>query len=216
MSTVRRVDHVTYVVAKGMIEKWAWYHIEVEGARLINRIDDVDPGNPDSSMKIWCFDYGAFGVALVEGIDREKKSHVTAFAERHGDHSIQHVAYDVGDLDAFIGRLHAHGVRLQGDVVVKRDAFGVLKQVFCKGYSSQDVADAVFPEYVARPLLSAGRNDVRITFSQQAGNAFYRQIEKARAENDTSALIDFSRMPMDWRVPEPTPHARNEADKGLA
>jgi hypothetical protein len=205
MARIQRVDHVTYAVNKGMIEKWAWFHIEVEGARLIERIDDVDPSNPDSSMKIWCFDYGGFGIALVEGIDRAKKSHVTAFVERHGDHSVQHVAYDVGNLDEYISHLQANGVKLQGEPVVKRDAFGILKQVFCKGYAALDVADAVFPEYVERPRLGTERNEVQITFSQQAGNAFYRQIEKARAANDTTALADFSRMPSNWRCPEPHP-----------
>jgi len=98
MSHLRKVDHITYACEHGTIEKWAWFHIEVEGGTLINRIDDVRPEDPDSSMKIWCIDYGDFGVALVEGIDRRKKSHVTRFVERHGDHSCQHVAYECHDL----------------------------------------------------------------------------------------------------------------------
>ena len=69
MPRVQRIDHVTFAIEKGMIERWAWFHIEREGGRLINKIDDVDPTNPDSSMRIWCLDYGGFGVALVEGID---------------------------------------------------------------------------------------------------------------------------------------------------
>ena len=60
MAFLRKVDHVTYACAKGTIEKWAWFHIEVEGGTLINRIDDVRPDDPDSSMKIWCIDYGGF------------------------------------------------------------------------------------------------------------------------------------------------------------
>ena len=101
MSFIKKVDHITYACAAGTIEKWAWFHIEVEGGTLINRIDDVRPGDPDSSMKIWCIDYGDFGVALIEGIDRAKKSQVTKFVDRHGDHACQHVAYDTHDLEKF-------------------------------------------------------------------------------------------------------------------
>ena len=87
MSQLRKIDHVSYACAAGQIEKWAWFHIEVEGGTLIKRIDDARPGDPHSSMKIWCIDYGNFGVALIEGIDRAGKSQVTSFVEKHGDHS---------------------------------------------------------------------------------------------------------------------------------
>ena len=106
---LKKVDHITYACAHGQIEKWAWFHIEVEGGTLINRIDDVRPDDPGSSMKIWCIDYGEFGVALIEGIDRAEKSQVTAFTDRHGDHSVQHVAYDTHDLEKFIEHLKAMG-----------------------------------------------------------------------------------------------------------
>lgn len=87
-SSVRGVDHVTYAVAAGMLEKWAWYHIEVEGGHLLARYDDVTPDNPNSSMRLWCIGYESFWIALIEGIDRAKKSQVTVFVEKHGDHSI--------------------------------------------------------------------------------------------------------------------------------
>ncbi len=179
MSWLVKVDHVTYACAKGMIEKWAWFHIEVEGGRLVTRIDDVDPENPKSSMKLWCIDYGSFGIALVEGIDREEKSQVTLFAEHHGDHSIQHVAYDTSDLDKFTARLREHGCSVLGDAISKKDAFGMLKQVFCRGYSDLSPAENQFAEYVQRP--KSVKEELEITFSQQAGKGFYRQIEEAMA-----------------------------------
>src|SRR5262245_66109379 len=101
MSHLKKVDHITYACERGAIEKWAWFHIEVEGGSLINRIDEVRPEDPDSSMKNWCIDYGDFGIALVEGIDRRKKSQVTRFVERHGDHACQHVASDCHNLERF-------------------------------------------------------------------------------------------------------------------
>src|SRR5262245_32737571 len=138
MQWLKKVDHITYAVQKGNMEKWAWYHIEVEGGRLINRIDDVNPSDPNSSMKIWCIDYGTFGIALIEGSDRKKKSQVTAFAEAHGDHSVQHVAFDTVDLNKFLDHLKKYDAHPRGEMLVRNDGFGVLKQVFCKGYDESD------------------------------------------------------------------------------
>jgi hypothetical protein len=206
MQWVKRVDHVAYAIAKGMIEKWAWYHIEVEGGTLVTRIDDVDPDNKDSSMKIWCVDYGSFGIALVEGIDRAKVSQVTAFVDKHGDHTVQHVAYDTGDLEKFLVHMQGLGVNPRGEIFVRNDGFGILKQIFCKGYAEQDAAEMSFPEYVSRPKKEEDFSDAKITFSSAAGKTFYNQIEKAREEEDKSTLIDFSRIPDDWEVPEPKPN----------
>lgn len=202
MSHLKNVDHVTYACASGSIEKWAWFHIEVEGGTLVNRIDDVRPDDPDSSMKIWCIDYGGFGVALVEGIDRREKSQVTKFVERHGDHACQHVAYNCRDLGAFRARLNRMGGHVRGDTLVRHDGFGVLKQLFAKGYQQGDPAEASFPEYVERPQAGPGE-DVAITFSKQAGRGFYEQIEDAIESGDDEPFFDFSTMPTNWRPPEP-------------
>ncbi len=177
---IKRVDHVTYACEKGSIEKWAWFHIEVEGGTLINRIDDVRPGDPESSMKIWCIDYGEFGVALIEGIDRSKKSQVTKFVDKHGDHAVQHVAYATDDLEKFIEHMQGLGGTPRGKVLVRNDGFGVLKQMFARGYDEGDAAEASFPEYVQRPT-SGDSADVAITFAQETGKGFYDQIEEAVA-----------------------------------
>ena len=157
MSFLRKVDHITYACAPGTIEKWAWFHMEVEGGRLIERIDDVRPHDAESSMKLWCIDYGEFGIALVEGIDRSKKSQVTKFVERHGDHACQHVAFDCHDLQRFRKHLLEMGGHPRGEVLVRHDGFGVLKQMFAKGYAEGDAAEASFPEYVERPRQRCGR-----------------------------------------------------------
>ena len=204
MSHLKRVDHITYACAAGTIEKWAWFHIEVEGGRLINRIDDVRPDDPDDSMKIWCIDYGEFGVALIEGIDRAKKSQVTAFVDRHGDHSVQHVAFDTFDLDAFIGHMRDLGGTARGEVLVRNDGFGVLKQMFVRGYEEGSADETSFPEYVQRPHAEVA-DDVSITFAQETGKGFYDQVADAVESGDEAPFFDFSRMPDDWQVPEPRP-----------
>jgi hypothetical protein len=203
MSRLRNVDHITYACAEGTIEKWAWFHIEVEGGTLITRIDDVRPQDTDSSMKLWCIDYGNFGIALVEGIDRNKKSQVTKFVERHGDHACQHVAFDCYDLERFRAHLVTMGGHPRGRVLVRHDGFGLLKQMFAKGYAQGDAAEASFPEYVERPR--AGQQPPGITFSEQAGRGFYEQIEDAIETGDDEPLIDFAKMPRDWHAGTPEP-----------
>ncbi len=205
MPHLKKIDHVSYAVAAGNIEKWAWFHIEVEGGRLIKRIDDARPGDPDSSMKIWCIDYGDFGIALIEGIDRAGKSQVTAFVEKHGDHSCQHVAYDCYDLDGFVGHMKSMGGHPRGEVLVQDDGFGILKQVFAKGYASGHAGEATFPEYCERPAGGADAQSVQITFSNRAGGEFYRQVQDAITDGDTQPFFDFSRMPRDWTVPAEQP-----------
>jgi len=205
MSHLKKVDHVSYACAQGTIEKWAWFHIEVEGGTLINRIDDVRPGDPDSSMKIWCIDFGEFGIALIEGIDRAKKSQVTKFVDVHGDHSCQHIAYDTHDLDDFVAHLKRHGGTPRGDILVRNDGFGVLKQMFARGYTEGDAAEASFPEYCERPSVGDAAEDVAITFAAETGKGFYDQIEDAVAAGDEAPFFDFNAMPADWEVPAEQP-----------
>ncbi|MFQ5558461.1 MAG: hypothetical protein ACE5GB_13275 [Acidimicrobiales bacterium] len=205
MSHLKKVDHVSYACARGRIEQWAWFHIEVEGGTLITRVDDVRPDDPDSSMKIWAIDYGDFGVALIEGIDRAKKSQVTKFVEAHGDHAVQHVAYDTHDLEAFQEHFRALGGSPRGRTLVRHDGFGVLKQVFARGYTEGDAAETGFPEYCQRPRPDATDEEVAITFAEETGKGFYDQIEEAVAQGDEAPFFDFSKMPADWQVPEPRP-----------
>jgi hypothetical protein len=204
MSHLRKVDHIPYACQQGNIEKGAWFHIEVEGGTLINRIDDVRPDDADSSMKIWCIDYGDFGVALIEGIDRAKKSQVTKFVDRHGDHSCQHIAYDTYDLDAFVDHLKTKGGTPRGQVLVRNDGFGVLKQMFARGYEEGDAAETSFPEYCQRPQVGDA-DEVAITFAEETGKGFYDQIEDAVAAGDEAPFFDFGAMPTDWEVPRAAP-----------
>ena len=93
MKWLQKVDHVTYVVRPDTIRKWAWLYIEKFGGKMVLRVDDTNPRKPIQRDGCDAVDFGEFGIALVAGIDREEKSHVTAYAERHGDHSVQHVAF---------------------------------------------------------------------------------------------------------------------------
>ena len=145
-------------------------------------------------------------MALVEGIDRAKPSQVTRFVERHGDHAVQHVAYDTYDLDAFVEHLKAMGGSPRGEVLVRHDGFGVLKQMFARGYDAGDAGEASFPEYCQRPTVDdLGDAAVAITFAEETGKGFYDQVEDAIESGDEAPFFDFRRMPADWQVPEPKP-----------
>jgi hypothetical protein len=127
---------------------------------LIKRIDDARPGDPNSSMKTWGIDFGDFGIALIEGIDRAEKSQVTSFVEKHGDHSCQHVAYDCHNLEKFIGHMKSLGGHPRGNVLVQDDGFGILKQMLAKGYASGHAGEATFPEYCERPERADAAKEV--------------------------------------------------------
>ncbi|MDP3735666.1 MAG: hypothetical protein Q8R39_04555 [bacterium] len=204
---LKKVDHVTYAVLPERMRFWLWYHIEVEGGRLVTKLDDVTPDAP-SSMTLCCIDYDdEFGIALVSGIDRVKRSQVSVFVERHGDHAVQHVAYGVENLDDFVNRLCSLGGRMRGEMITRHDGFGLVKQGFGKGYAaSGDPAADSFPEYLERPPRARrkkARMRPHITFSVTAGRGFYEQLERARATADAEPLIDESSMPSDWTIPEP-------------
>ena len=77
-------------------------HIEVEGGTLIKRIDDARPGDPNSSMKIWCIDFGEFGIALIEGIDRAENAQILGL--QAFDMPARRVQQGVGILLAVRGR----------------------------------------------------------------------------------------------------------------
>ncbi len=201
MKWLQKVDHVTYVVRPDTIRKWAWFYIEKLGGKLILRVDDTNPTDK-SSMMLWCIDFGEFGIALVAGIDRAEKSHVTAYAEHHGDHSVQHVAFQVPNISEFRDEMeHEAGLRLLGPVLQRHDGFGFVRQVFAKGYTAEDnPAEVGFPEFVERPQKK-GEPFPEVSFSADAGFNLYRQAQDAMDRDDRESMIDFGMMPAGWEPP---------------
>lgn len=216
-SWLENVDHITYVCHGGTLRKWAWYHIEVEGGTLISRIDDVRPDSKDSSMAIWCIDHGTFGTVLIEGIDRNRISQVSAFGNKHGDHTVQHIAFNTRGLASFRERIETFGGQMRGDTLVRNDGFGILSQVFGRGFESGKADEMPFPEYVERPRFEDD-GVAPITISKFAGKGFYVQIEEAVDNEDSESLIDLDKaLPADWEVPEVQPpinSAQSQSEKG--
>lgn len=198
MKWLQKIDHVTYVVRPDTIRKWAWLYIEKFGGKITLRVDDTNP-REKSSMMLWCIDFGEFGIALVAGIDREEKSHVTAYAEKHGDHSVQHVAFQVPDLVAFQKQMvEQAGLHLLGPILQRNDGFGWVRQVFAKGYNDDaNPAEVGFPEFVERPLKK-GEAFPEVSFSANAGTGLYQQAQEAMDADQREAMVDFSQMPAGW------------------
>jgi hypothetical protein len=201
MKWLQKIDHITYVVRPDTITKWAWLYVEQFGGKLILRVDDTNPGEK-SSMMLWCVDFGEFGVALVAGIDREEKSHVSAYVERHGDHSVQHVAFQVGDLAKFREIMtRDSGLALLGPILQRHDGFGWVRQVFGKGYNADsNPAEVGFPEFVERPLKK-GEAFPEVSFSGEAGTALYKQAQEAMDEDRREPIMNFAKMPAGWEPP---------------
>ena len=131
---------------------------------------------------------------------------MTAFVDRHGDHSVQHVAFDTYNLEAFQDRMKAMGGTPRGDTLVRNDGFGVLKQMFARGYEKGSADESTFPEYVQRPRAETPA-DVSITFAEETGKGFYDQVADAVETGDDAPFFDFTKMPANWIVPEATPLA---------
>ena len=201
MKWLQKIDHVTYVVRPDTIRKWAWLYIEKFGGQLTLRIDDTNPDDK-SSMMLWCIDFGEFGIALVAGIDREETSHVTAYAHRHGDHSVQHVAFQVENLAKFRDTMVREcQLQLLGPILQRNDGFGWIRQVFARGYNDEsNPAEAGFPEFVERPLKK-GDPFPEVSFSAEAGTGLYTQAQEAMEADQRKAMVDFSQMPAGWEPP---------------
>lgn len=198
MKWLQKIDHVAYVVRPDTIHQWAWLYIENFGGTLVLRVDDTNPGEA-SSMMLWCIDFGEFGIALVAGIDREEHSHVNAYVERHGDHSVQHVAFQVGDLSEFRRAMEEkNGMRLLGPILQRHDGFGWIRQVFGRGYNDDANSSVVgFPEFVERPQKK-GEPFPEVSFSGQAGTELYKQAQDGMNEDARDTIADFTRMPAGW------------------
>jgi hypothetical protein len=93
----------------------------------------------------------------------------------------------------------------RGNVLVQDDGFGILKQMFAKGYASGHAGEATFPEYCERPETADVAKEVEITFSNKAGGEFYKQVQNAIDEGDEQPFFDFSHMVDNWEVPTEQP-----------
>ena len=205
ISLLKRVDHVTYAVTPETIEQVAAFWVKELGGTLVLKNDDVRPDDPSDSMMLWgiVLNKGIpkeeLGIALVAGIDREQVSQVTRFVQNKGPNVVQHVAYDVGEMDSFRKYFEGEfGANLLSETLVVPDGFGgYVRQVFGRGYESGNAAEVGFPEFVER-LSGSGKG-----FTNAAGEGLYEKVKRISETGDDTPIVDFSRMPSDWEPPQP-------------
>ncbi len=174
------VDHITYAVRD--IESWRAVYIDCFGFREIHHTSDASPEGT-SSMELYGLESVNSRIALVRPINRSSVSHVEHFLCKHGDHSVQHVAYAVRNLEAFVSEMRVKGFHFLGDIKYRADAFGKVKQIFSKRFDpGLTPADGVFYEFVERPVQTEiGLADF---FSGMVAKGLYEDVERDAADDD--------------------------------
>ncbi|MDP3770194.1 MAG: VOC family protein [bacterium] len=175
-------DHITYVVRD--IQAWRCVYMDVWGFKEIHHTADACPHGP-SSMELYGLQAGRSRVALVSPINRTSISHVQTFLDVHGDHSVQHVAYAIQNLEAFVEEMKGRGFKFLGEIKQRSDAFGPIKQIFAKRFDARFTpGQGSFAEFVERPkktrqkkILMTKRN-VAGFFSSTVAGELYEDVEK--------------------------------------
>ena len=181
------VDHITYAVWD--ITKWRAIYIDCFGFREIHYTHDACPGGA-SSMKLCGLEAGNSRVALVSPISRASISHVAIFLHRHGDHSIQHIAYAVHNLEKFVEEMISNKFKFLGSIKRRNDSFGPIKQIFAKRFDPfMDPAEGMFFEFVERHTQST--NDMSEFFSSATAEELYMDVEREMCVDDGESFINL-------------------------
>lgn len=167
-------DHITYAVRD--IKAWRAVYVDYFGFHEIHHTADASPDGT-SSMELYGLESGRSRIALVSPINRASLSHVEHFLRKHGDHSVQHVAYGIQNLEAFISEMKTKGFNFLGDIKYRIDPFGPIKQIFSKRFDpSLTAAEGPFYEFVERPMRTkVGFGDF---FSRVVAEELYGDVER--------------------------------------
>ena len=121
------------------------------GFREMHYTHDACPKGT-SSMQLCGLELGDSRIALVSPINRASVSHVAHFLNIHGDHSVQHVAYRIKNLEAFVQEMTDKQFKFLGGIKIRTDLFGPIKQIFAKRFDPfMSPAQGPFYEFVDRP-----------------------------------------------------------------
>lgn len=189
-----RINHITYACLPETVDKWVHFHTEIEGGEIMKCVEDVYPTKTHSSMKLWCINFGSFVLDLVVGIDREEKSHITEFVELHGDHCVQHVAFETPDLEQYVEHLHSHGVQTLGDThAVKVEKNALVRHTFTQGYSGDGVKNMPFAEYLQINPLNIDdelRSELSRVHADNIKEDLYTHITDSIKSGSKSTLLE--------------------------
>ena len=185
----RGVDHITYAVWD--VALWRAVYMGF-GFEEIHHTLDACPGAP-SSMELCGLQLGDSRIALVSPIDRTSISHITHFLHMHGDHSVQHVAIAIKNLEAFVAHARDKQFNFVGAIKARTDQFGPIKQIFAKRFDPfLNPAEGPFYEFVERPEHAAA--DVSNFFSSTVARELYDDVEGEIATDDGKPFIDLAKI----------------------
>lgn len=164
------------------IESWRRVYVDYFGFQEIHHTADASPDGT-SSMELYGLQSAHSRIALVSPINGASISHVEHFLRKHGDHSVQHVAYAIQNLEAFVWEMKHKGFHFLGDIKYRIDSFGPIKQIFAKRFdSSLTPVEGPFYEFVERPMQAeAGSADF---FSSAVAGELYGDVERDAADDD--------------------------------
>ena len=116
-------------------------------------------------------------------INRISLSHVEHFLRKHGDHSIQHIAYRIRNLEAFVSEMRDRDFHFLKDIKYRTDLFGPIKQIFAKRFDPLlTAAEGTFYEFVERPKqVKLSLSDF---FSSTVAEELYDDVENEIANDD--------------------------------
>ena len=162
-----------------------------------------------SAMSTIAMQRGGWTVALVEGVDKEKCSQVSAYTKAHGNHSVQHIALRFPDVVRAVEELSMRQVHFRTHQLPKtqtslvfedilhygKDHEGALLQAFTKPFlrfvrwdeKGLYYADGLFLECLERmtPLdKEYGRQ-----FYNKTVHGLYDSIEREEIERDTTTIV---------------------------
>lgn len=179
-------DHVTLCVDN--LEAAEFLFAKILGFEVIWSAKDV--GSATSSMDTVVVQRGTAKVALMKGRDKTGKSQINEFVEKYGP-GVQHVAFEVDDIEAVCREWEMHGVKFSGPVKEGRDGFGPLKQRFTY---------PLFPNsglFIELTQRQHGEEAAR-TFVRSTVESLYKDIERDQTAGVERTIIEYesSSMPV--------------------
>jgi methylmalonyl-CoA/ethylmalonyl-CoA epimerase len=172
-------DHVTLCVDN--LEAAEFLFAKILGFEVIWSARDV--GSNMSSMDTVVVQRGTAKIALMQGRDKAGKSQINDFIEKYGQ-GVQHVALEVGDIEAVCREWEAHGVKFSGPVKEGRDGFGPLKQRFTYPLFPNS---GLFLELTQR---QHGKEAAK-TFVRSTVESLYKDIEREQTSGVEKTIIDY-------------------------
>lgn len=187
MDSATGIDHITLCVEDLAAAEYLF--TKVLGFEVIWLAQDV--GTDKSSMDTIVVQRGSAKVALMQGRDKVVKSQITEFIEKYGQ-GVQHIAIEVGDIEAVCCEWEARGVRFRGPTKEGGDGFGPLKQRFTYPLFP---GSGVFFELTQR---QHGAEQSK-TFVRGTVDSLYKDIERDQLQGVEGTIIDYETLPLPFK-----------------